>query len=292
MPEPTEQPNDPDAMPAQAPHLADEATALAHEVRDIVDGSLRWLALASTALDGTAQSSPDIKPGDTVDEARRQIASASDGLLKIAELVEGAMRGGVPPMGGPTMRVHAPAALPDTGAPGWISLASAIRHATELITPAARTRRVVIELALDPAAEAMPAGPLYLVVLNGLRNALESIAAASAAYPSTGTGLIDIIASVDPDSRGAVSIEIHDDGLGPPATRNARRVFEPGFTTKPGAATGLGLGLGLAIASGIVNELDGTISLERRRDDPVRPGATLRIGVPTRSIMPSESGAA
>jgi signal transduction histidine kinase len=74
-----------------------------------------------------------------------------------------------------------------------------------------------------------------------------------------------------------LAVEITDDGAGPPGGADLARVFEHGFTTKPG-----GSGIGLAVARSVVEQAGGTVVLLRRRDprDPRRPGALLRIVVP------------
>jgi two-component system nitrogen regulation sensor histidine kinase NtrY len=76
-------------------------------------------------------------------------------------------------------------------------------------------------------------------------NLLDNAVAACAAVPWPGH--ITVTTTHDP-GRGVVILEIADNGLGmSPAVK--ARLFEPGFSTKPG-----GTGLGLAIVSGIVAE--------------------------------------
>jgi two-component system C4-dicarboxylate transport sensor histidine kinase DctB len=70
--------------------------------------------------------------------------------------------------------------------------------------------------------------------------------------------------------------EIHLDDNGPGiADLLWPRVFEPFFTTKP---SGKGTGLGLAIAQNIVQEHDGTIQLQNRKEGGLR--VTVRIPLP------------
>src|SRR5207253_8328029 len=136
-----------------------------------------------------------------------------------------------------------------------------------------------IALTIAPAAGALPAGPLYSVLLNGIRNGVEAIARSAPDERGRRPGRIDIAASIRPPRRGddgaidVAVIDIRDDGRGLPGG-DPDRAFELGFSTKPGS-----LGVGLALSREVVRELGGSIELIRRSDrsSPMRPGMVLRI---------------
>lgn len=156
-----------------------------------------------------------------------------------------------------------------------ITLGEGIRHAASVLESEARRRGVRLSVEIDPEAETAPIGPIYAVLLSGLRNGIESI-------PDGQTGEVTISAAMLEDAAarrdgiGFLLIRIRDDGTGLAGPRDAELAFEVGFSTKP-SATGIGLSLGREV----VRETGGTIEL-RQRDDlgGGRPGAELRIIYP------------
>ncbi|MCK5776645.1 MAG: two-component sensor histidine kinase, partial [Bacteroidales bacterium] len=69
-----------------------------------------------------------------------------------------------------------------------------------------------------------------------------------------------------------IKIQIKDNGIGMDQA-TARRVFEPFFTTKE---VGKGTGLGLAVASGIIKQHNGEISVISKHKE----GSTISISLP------------
>ena len=103
---------------------------------------------------------------------------------------------------------------------------------------------------------------LRRVLINLVSNALEAMAKG---------GTLDVsIAHED----GHVALEIRDSGIGLSDTVRAR-LFEPYFTTRTH-----GTGLGLAIAKRLIEEMNGTITLEPRVDGQ---GTVARIVLPERA---------
>lgn len=246
--------------------------ALAHELGNMLDGSLRMLGLALRTI-GKANSAHADQADQNLNEAHRQIETASFALQRMADLVHAAMQGATLPLGSTALSNTRP-----------VTLGEAIEHAVRVITPSAQQRGTAIHADVAAAVANQPAGPLYSVLLNGLRNAIESIAAAGstnrASSLSTSGGTIELSATCEAPPPGHriqwICITITDDGLGPPKGPDAHRVFEHGFTTKPD-----GHGLGLALSRSIVRELHGTIQLmPRLSGDTERRGAVLRIAIP------------
>jgi two-component system, NtrC family, sensor kinase len=74
--------------------------------------------------------------------------------------------------------------------------------------------------------------------------------------------------------KGAIVIEVSDNGPGIPEA-NLSRIFEPFFTTKP---VGKGTGLGLSICYGIIQKMGGQINVESVIDS----GTTFSIRLPVK----------
>jgi signal transduction histidine kinase len=195
------------------------------------------------------------------DEARRKLETVRVSLHRMAELVETAMKGA---SGAIASRSLLPAAP--------IELGEAIFHAVDVLTPLAHDHGVRIKACVSNGLGGVPAGSLYPVVVNGLRNAIEAVAAAGRRPDAESQGSVDVSAGWTEDGR--VRIAIRDDGVGLPNAAT-EAIFRFGFTTKPGGA-----GVGLAVARAIVDELpDGSLRLFSRADRPgtTRPGAIFEV---------------
>lgn len=248
----------PNPTARRAPDAADELTRLAHELSNLLDGSIRWLALADRTLSHTDE--------DPIDRAREQLDTVRGALMRMADLVNAALKSRHVSLGSPML-----------GAGDQANVAEAVEHAAAVIRPRAEELGINLILDIAPEAAATPSGPMYSVVLNGISNAIDSIESAQSKV--TG-GEIRITARTDDrasDGRRRIAIEISDDGIGLPAQVSPTRLFEPSYTTKPGPR-----GVGLAVCYSIIREIGGTIALTPRpeRSGMQRPGAVLRITFP------------
>lgn len=252
--------------PGDGPFAVERLTALTHDLSNLLDGSLRCLLLARRRLEAGA-------PAAELDSARRQIDTVYSALERMAELVHAVMSG---------------AGALSPAAQYWVrravTLEEAITHAAEVLTPEADQHGITIQTRISERAGGLPAGSLYCVILNGIRNALESIQRAQSESrgnqrPTMG-GLIEVSGDAGPlNAAGVVMlrIEIRDDGRGLSSVEDARRALEVGYSTKPGSA-----GVGLAMAREVVREVGGSIELLLREDRRAnaRRGAVLRINYP------------
>jgi signal transduction histidine kinase len=248
--------------PADAPYAVERLTALTHDLCGLLDGALRCQLLARRSLAAIA-------PAAELAAARRHLDTVHGALERMAELVHAAMSG---------------AGAVSPAAQHWlrraVTLQEAISHAADVLFPEAQQHSIRIEWRVGQSAVPMPAGPLYTVLINGIRNAMESIQRCQNDRPGGRGGLVEILADAGPVNAAGVvllHITISDDGRGLPSAEDGRRAFEVGYSTKPGSA-----GVGLALAHEVVREVGGTIELLPREDRAgmMRPGAVLKIAYP------------
>jgi two-component system CitB family sensor kinase len=138
-----------------------------------------------------------------------------------------------------------------------------------LLAKAAACRERGVQLVLDPdshlPADVVPSEDLVTIVGNLIDNALDALADGAG-------GRIDVRLAAEGDR---VRLEVRDDGPGIP-TEALEHVFEAGWTTKPGTATGR-RGLGLALVCTAAGRLGGRV------DAANDGGAVLTVEVPARS---------
>ena len=131
---------------------------------------------------------------------------------------------------------------------------------SEAINSVVPTWKGTMELAVKPETRLMgDREKLYQVILNGMRNAVQSMKEGG-----------NLVISVSPDRRW-VKIRIEDTGSGIP-TEEIHRLFTPFHTTKTD-----GTGLGLAYSRKVIEGMGGRITLANRED---RTGAVLTIRLP------------
>jgi len=224
-------------------------STLVAELDSLLEGSLRTATVVRRALaaSGVQATDPTVTAFRQLNE---QIDAAAAALERIASLVHASLQGPQLSLGSPLLSATTP-----------VTLGDAIHHAADVIGEACPGVR--IHVATEPAAAAMPAGPLYTAVLNALKHAAQSVQAAG------GIGLVTLSAqmSMKPigDGRhgpGFVHIRVTDDGAGHRATAGATDI-------------------GLAMTKSVVERLGGTCRVENARGEhPARPGGVLEIRVP------------
>lgn len=239
-----------DNSPLAADHASDRYAVVAHELANLLDGSLRWLSLAQNRL------------GDPAAPSQRavgeQLTHVSEALARMSDLVEALMRPGAGQM----------SAL--FGSPR--TMLEAVEHAVAVVRPLAEERKVSVALRADPALAEVAAGPLFTVISNGLRNAVEATAPG---------GNVEVHARLYPSDRAFadLGVDILDEGGVYPAVFGDC-VFDFGFTTKEN-----GGGLGLSLARDIVLELGGSIALTPRGEPGKTSGAHFRVRVPASPLV-------
>lgn len=229
------------------------ARAFLHELSNLIDGSLRSVKLAQKDI---AAGAGGATCEGALAHAARRLEAAASALLHMVELIRGLQE--------PLIGARAGGRAFEQPRP----LTEAITHAVEVLRPLAEERGITLEAEIAPSVAAAPPFPVYAVVMNAVRNAVEAI--------GRRPGVVHIHAEArpEPEGRGLVTIEVADDGPGP-SPEAERCAFAFGFSTKEGAS-----GIGLALAQDIVRQSGGEITLSARRRDDARRGALLRITIP------------
>jgi len=146
-----------------------------------------------------------------------------------------------------------------------VRLDQVVQEAVELLAYELRTSNVevVLELAGDLPVVWADAHQLHQVVVNLLANAHQAMRRMNAGRRITIRTRLE---------RERLLLEVIDTGPGIPAEIQSR-IFEPFFTTKP---QGEGTGLGLSLCKRMLEEHEGTITVESE----VGRGTTFRIELP------------
>jgi len=243
----------------------DRLVSLVHQIGDLLDDSMQSLTNATTSL---AQNAALLNSASGV-LIQSELSDAAAKLEEISELVHAAMQGRALPLGSPLLSKSRP-----------ITLREAIEHAAEVLGPMLDKHGIDIRLQIPDQVSNTPAGALYTVILNALQNAVEAI------QRRLGPGSITVtvrresaprMGGYGKDAREWQTIEVIDDGEGPPVMHDPCRVFDLGFTTKP-----RGTGIGLAVAKSVIQSMGGTIELFPNLDKAPagKRGAVLRARYP------------
>jgi signal transduction histidine kinase len=248
----------------------DHVWRLLRQMSTLLEGSMETLGKAKQSLSGDT-----VLEAATTGEAEQKLRGTAAKLEEMSELVHAAMQGPSVSIGSASLSRARP-----------VRVGEAVEHAVELVGNMARDRGVEVAVEMAPGIADMPAGALYTVVLNGLQNAVEAVSRRG------GRGRVEVSVQHDHapsggygrDTRDWYVLEIRDDGVGVPAGRDASRIFDLGFSTKP-----RGAGVGLAVAKSVAQGMGGTIELTPRPGG----GAVLRVRFPgVRSAQLKFGGAA
>lgn len=244
-------PDPPKASPFWAAQATPAATtgAVAHELANLLDGSLRNVGLVLSSL--RQETERPTSPAALVDrlQAAREAMNQMIGLLR---------------------------QWMDSSQPGTEieqderTVAEAVNDAVRLLAPAAEARSIRVSVQIAERASRMAAGPVYGVLANALRNSIEAIDSVPMGSAERG-GLIEIQVRFDGES---IEMRVSDDGPGlSPAVLAPDGRVAPGRTTKAS-----GHGLGLQLCQDIAQSLAGSLDLHNR---PGR-GAELVLRYPWR----------
>ena len=249
----------------------DRLTAVVHELRNLVDGSLRWVTIAARDLPKASEHPGDVTLEDELERTRKQLETVRLALVQMNAIVRTSSGSGLS-IGSPVL-----------GGASRISLGEALDHAVDVVRPRAASLGIEISLTIDERAGPRAAGSTYSVMLNALHNAVDSVEAriarerSSKASAGPARGVVSArLGWVERGGIARVVLEVIDDGIGVPELDDPGEVFEPWFSGRDG-----GQGIGLALSRQIVLELGGRIELVSRADGP---GAVLRAVFPAPAV--------
>ena len=239
----------------------DANAQLAHELANLLDGSLRHLGIAIDTLSQghrpTELAAPTEATGDdildrlqTTDRSMRQMASLIKAWMKSApkprELFEQAQ-----------------------------TLKKTLEQVIETHRPAANRYGIDIVLQLEPTAANLPAGPVFPVIANAILNSIQAIAHTPGNVDSK-QHRIGVTVRLE---AGLVSITVSDNGPGiDPEMLDEQGNLRVGHTTKPD-----GHGLGLMLSRQIAHSLEGSMKLIPNPDG----GTRMTLRYPVTSLGPN-----
>lgn len=213
-----------------APTQSDQ---LAHELANLLDGSLRHLTLAIATL----KDSPPGAPLASDDDLAQRLRTVNNGMQHMSQLIRRWM--------------NHPGTLERFA--GHHRLGDCVKQAVQLLGPAAATRRIKIGVEIDSKLLDTEAGPIHPILINGLRNSIEAIDRLDDQNPHR----IDITARLE-DRTVVLSITDTGPGIDPSLIGSAGQL-RFGVTTKT-----TGHGLGLELAREIIQLLGGSLDLANR----------------------------
>lgn len=232
--------------------VLDAVEGVAHDLAGLIDDSVRATLRARGALERTL-AGHDPKAAQSV----ASLSAAAGMLEDSAALAHAAMQGATMPLGSPALSRTPP-----------ISVGQAVTHAAEVLRPACDEHRIRLGCELSIPAASAAAGPMYMVLLAGVKNAVEAImrrAGTGGTVMINGwTEDIDITTG---ERRRMVVVEISDDGEGV-GRADYFALGRPNHAGKPAAS--------LAVSRAIVDSLRGSVELRPREGR----GAVLRLSFP------------
>jgi C4-dicarboxylate-specific signal transduction histidine kinase len=230
--------------------IDDRDARLAHELANLLDGSLRNVGLALSDLRHVSG------------EAIHHIDDAVVGRLNAANQ---AMR----QMASLLRQWQSHAKTPDRPHTQQHALDQAVELAVQLIRPAADAHAIELRVTIADDAAVLPSASLQAVIINVLRNSIEACAAASNAPRR-----IDLDVRLDDDQLMLTTV---DTGCGiEPALLDNRGCAIAGQTTRPD-----GHGIGLAVVRDIAADLGGTAELHNQ----LPCGARFILRCPVASLI-------
>jgi len=260
-------PGGPTGSPEHALRRLEEAErlerALLHELAGLLDGSTRFLRLAQRELRADTLNAVGTAA------AMNHLGAAESALNTMAQMID-----------------RSRSSADDRPHPNYIVAPQPVHTAIDAAV--AHTQHLAaeygVQFALDIEVSALrsPPLPLYPVISNAIRNAIDSHASERRDEHSKHDPYIRIHARADGDTDPHLILEISDNGpgLSPELMLDPQLALSLGYTNRPH-----GSGVGLAICADIVSSLAGTLE--------IRPGATrgvtIRIRVPFDQGVPEES---
>lgn len=237
---------------------------LAHELNNLLDGSLRHVSTVIRELKGLG-----------VDEAAQsqlaqKLRTADQSMHQMADVIE--RYANTPPTPGSHSGIDHPADDAPPATPADVvqargTLLDVFTHAVNVYGPSIEQSRIELVTRLDPAVTDLPAGPVYTVLANAINNAMQAIQRCDhASAPHR------IEVCITPTDRDVV-VKITDTGVGlDPVLFDRQGGFRFGVTTRRN-----GHGIGLDLCRRIAADLSGQLQLSA---NPAGRGTQLTLQYP------------
>lgn len=233
---------------------------LAHELNNLLDGSLRHVGTVIRELKGLGADQA------SQDHLAQKLRTADQSMHQMADVIE---RYANPPTPVPGI-TNAPdkiEASPADVVQARGTLLDVFTHAVNVYGPSIAQSRIELITRLDPAVTDLPAGPVYTVLANAINNALQAIQRCDHANAPH-----RIEVCITPTDRDVV-VKITDTGVGlDPVLFDRRGGFRFGVTTRRN-----GHGIGLDLCRRIAADLGGQLQLSA---NPAGRGTQLTLQYP------------
>ncbi len=254
-------PADPAPSPGQATGPADPSAQLAHELANLLDGSLRHLGIAINSLrppnDTDQQDDSNTTAPAEDDELLGRLQTADQSMRQMVSLIHKWMKQPT----GPRELYEQPQTLGES-----------LEQVVKVHRPSADRFEIGLGLSIDEDAGALPAGPVFPIIANAVRNSIEAIAAEG---PDTTPQdhRIQIRAELRDQQ---VYLTVTDDGPGLDSSMcDPKGHLILGRSTKPG-----GHGMGLTLSQQIAQSLGGSLRLASRPQQ----GAQFTLTYPSAGV--------
>jgi signal transduction histidine kinase len=240
------------------------AAELAHELNNLLDGSLRSVELAIRRLRDTSLD-------ETQRDALGKLETADRLMLRMIDVIDAWAQI-------PTEDRHhgSQAGVREVLEDHDTTLGDAMRYAMHAFGPNLDDRGITLAAIVDQDAAALPAGAMYSVLVNAIRNAQQSIEQRRHDKPGgSQSDRIELQLDLDDDQ---VMLTVTDTGAGlDPSLFDEHGRLRTGITTKQD-----GHGIGLGICKQIAEKLGGRLTLSNRK--PRGAVLILRYPVGARSV--------
>lgn len=278
-----------DDLNAPSPQPGDEARRIqatfAHELANLLDGSLRNVALVMASLrqlehpagPAAVKNQPQNLVSPPSPEMVHRLETANTAMRQMAMMIQQLLATSSTALAPQSVASHLQAAV-DT-----FTLTQAADHVMQLLKPIADEQHVTLLLDIQPDAAQLPVGPLFPVIVNAVRNSLQAIGTLSDA-PDAPPFTIEVLAKITPDQQLLLIIQDNGPGLDP-ITLDPQGRFRFGTTTRA-----QGHGLGLPLARDIVHTLGGQLNITKPNHDTQHAaplaGTQLTVHIPLHRLAP------
>lgn len=231
---------------------------LAHELNNLLDGSLRCVGLALRQLNTEPADTTNTTEAMHRQDMIKRLQAADRSMQLMAEVIERYANTGENDTLNPSQVVA-----------GRGTMLDAMTHALNVYGPAIEQQGIELMTRLDTQAQDVPAGPIYTVLANAINNAIQAIGRVD--EPRDHCIAVRILCDGP-----SIVLQVSDTGAGLcPSLFDRIGRFRFGVTTREG-----GHGVGLGVCRQIARDLDGELTLANNQT----VGTTFELRIPIESL--------